>query len=301
MKVVAAVEFNKVKEQGIQALYPGKQLSDFDVNKLAISVLSSGFKGLDDFKMLKKDRGELILLGARPSQGKSGLGFQIATQVAEHSKVHIFSLEMDHESIVSRQASIALDKPLDYIQRGLAPADELDAVKARLARLNCIVDDEPGLNIHQICSRARDIHSVSKTSLIVVDYIQIIAHNRGNNIAAELGEISAGLKALAKELRIPVIALSQLNRNSELREDGTPQLADLKGSGSLEQDADVVLLLHRPEDTPSTAIINVAKNRNGPTGEVELYFAAGQCRFLELTKTPKTILRKVVDNQDSLD
>ncbi len=262
-------------------LYHGKQISEFNPSNLKVEVTSSGFPSLDMYKLLKKNRSELIIIGARPSQGKSGLGFQIATNVAEYGKSHIFSLEMDHESIVARQASISLNKPLDYIQNGMAGAIELGSIKDKLRALNCIIDDRAGLNIQQICDAARMEYKRSKTDLIVVDFIQIVDYDRKGNRAIELAAISGGLKNLAKELRIPVIALSQLNRNSENREDGTPQLSDLKESGSLEQDADVVLLIHRTKDTPGTAKIIVAKNRNGPTGEIEMQFAMGQCRFID--------------------
>lgn len=262
-------------------LYPGKQLSDFDSNRLKIDVLPSGFTSLDEYKLLKRNRGELIIIGARPSQGKSGLGFQIATNVAKNGKSHIFSLEMDHESIVARQASISLNKPLDFIQGGSANPEQLNAVKTELARLNCIVDDEASLNVYQICDRAKMQYKKHKTDLIVIDFIQIVDFDRKGNRAIELASISMALKNLAKELRIPVIALSQLNRQSEFREGGEPMLSDLKESGSLEQDADVVLLIHRSKDSPSLAKIIVAKNRNGPTGEINMQFAQGQCRFID--------------------
>lgn len=265
-----------------QLLYPGRQLSDFDPKRLAIDIIPSGFSSLDKFKLLKKNRGELILIGARPSQGKSGLGFQIATAVAQYGKSHIFSLEMDHESIVARQASITMNRPLDYIQGGLAGSSELNAVKASLERLNCIVDDRANLNIYQICDAARMQNKKHRTDLIVVDYVQIVATDQSDySRAVALGRVSTELKNLAKELRIPIIALSQLNRSSEFREDGTPQLSDLKESGQLEQDADVVLLIHRHRDTPTTAKIIIAKNRNGPTGDVIMEFASGQCRFID--------------------
>lgn len=274
-----------------QLIYPGKQLSDFDPSKLAIDIIPSGFPSLDKFKLLKHNRGELIIIGARPSQGKSGLGFQIATSVAECGKAHIFSLEMDHESIVARQASIVMNKPLDYIQSGEAELPELQNVKAALMKLNCVVDDRPSLNVYQICDAARMQNKKSRTDLIVVDYIQIVAtENNAYSRAIALGKVSNELKNLAKELRIPVVALSQLNRQAEFREDGTPQLSDLKESGSLEQDADVVLLIHRSKDSPGSAKIIIAKNRNGPTGEVDMEFAAAQCRFIDRRNIVDTTL-----------
>jgi replicative DNA helicase len=288
-----AEQMNKIKEDPNYAeklLYPGRRLSEFDGNSLKIEVIPSGFPSLDGYKLLKRNRGELIIIGARPSQGKSGLGFQIATQVAEVGKSHIFSLEMDHESIVARQASISLKKPLDYVQRYGIPPAEINRVKALLERINCIVDDTSSLNVHQICDRARNEYKRSKTDVIVIDYLQIVNCDWKSNRAVELGTITQTLKNLAKELRVPIIALSQLNRNSEYREDGTPQLADLKESGSLEQDADVVLLIHRSKDSPTTAKIIVAKNRNGPTGEVEMTFAPGQAKFVDSNPLDNDVL-----------
>lgn len=262
-------------------LYPGNQLGDFDSSKLKIDILPCGFPSLDEKKFLKRNRGELILIGARPSQGKSGLGFQIATGVAKHGKVHVFSLEMDHESVAARQVSIAINRPLDYIQSGRVTVSEVERTRLDLSKLNFVIDDRSTLNIYQICDAARMQNKKGKTDLIVIDYIQIISYDRKANIVAELGEISLQLKNLARELRIPIIALSQLNRNSEYREAGEPQLSDLKGSGQLEQDADIVALIHRTKEEPTLAKIIIAKNRNGSTGEVEMEFAPAQVRFID--------------------
>lgn len=265
-----------------QLIYPGKQLSDFDETKLKVDVLPSGFPSLDEKKLLKRGRGELIIIGARPGTGKSAIGFQIATYVAKYGKAHIFSLEMDHESVAARQMSVAMNRPLDFIQSGYASEDDLEEARNELKKLNCIVDDRTGMNVNQICDAARMQNKKCKTDLIVIDYIQIInTDNSDYSRAIALGKVSGELKNLAKELRVPVIALSQLNRQSEFREDGTPQLSDLKESGSLEQDADSVLLVHRPKDTPLVAKIIIAKNRNGPAGEVTMQFADAQCRFID--------------------
>ncbi len=259
----------KVKENpsfGDTLLYPGKQLADFDMSKLKMIITPSGFPSLDELKFLKEDRGELIIIGARPGQGKSGLGFQIGTNIAKFGKTHIFSLEMGHESVLCRQVAITMNKPLDYIQSGTAKSEELQVAKESLMSINCIVDDRSGLNIYQICDAARMQNKKHKTDLIVVDYIQIVATDTSDySRASAVGKISSALKELSKELNIPIIALSQLNRNSENREDGIPQMSDLKESGQIEQDADVILLIHRPKEIPTTAKIIVA----------------GQCRFID--------------------
>lgn len=276
---------NQIKEDPSsidQILYPGKNISDFEISDLRIDVMQSGFTTFDRMKILKKGRGEFVILGARPSQGKSGLGFQIATQVASYCKVHIFSLEMEHESVAARQMAIMMNKPIDYIQNGGAESKSGEEAKERLNQLNLVIDDRSSLNVYQICDAARQQNKKSPTSLIVIDYLQIISDTeKDGNRARSLATISWELKCLARELRVPVLALSQLNRQSEFREGGRPQSSDLKESGALEQDADVVLLIHRAENTPGTATVIVAKNRNGPTGDINMNFAPSMCRFTD--------------------
>lgn len=280
-----ADQINDIKEDPTvidRILYPGKQLADFKLKDLKIDVMPSGFSSFDTKKIFKRGRGEFIVLGARPSQGKSGLGFQIGTNIASNEKVHIFSLEMEHESVAARQLAIAINKPIDWIQNGNAESPIGEAARKKMTELNLVIDDRSGLNVYQICDAARQQNKKSKTSLIIIDYLQIIADdNKDGNRSRTLATISWELKCLARELRIPVLALSQLNRQSEFREGGRPQSSDLKESGALEQDADVVLLIHRPEDTPNTATIIVAKNRNGPTGDINMQFAPAQCRFID--------------------
>jgi replicative DNA helicase len=280
---------NKLKEDPLEfdkILYPGTQLSDFDITKLRIEILPSGFKSFDDKKIFKKGRGEFIILGARPSQGKSGLGFQIATQISTFAKCHIFSLEMEHESVAARQMAITMNKSIDYIQNGGAESKLGEEAKAKLNKLNLVIDDRSGLNVYQICDAAKRQHKKAPTSLIVIDYLQIIADTeKDGNRARTLATISWELRCLARELRVPVLALSQLNRQSEFREGGRPQSSDLKESGALEQDADVILLIHRPEDTPGAATIIVSKNRNGPTGDIPMNFAPSMCRFTDIDES----------------
>ncbi len=270
-------------------LYPGKQLSDFDINNMITQNLNSGFPSLDDMQVFKQGSGELIILGARPSQGKSGLGFQIAMNVAKWGKSHVFSLEMSHESVAARQMAIYKNWPLDFIQSGKRTVEVLESARKDLEKFNCVIDDRAGLNVHQICDAARMQNKKHRTNLIVVDYVQIVATEEDSySRAVAVGKISSELKNLAKELRIPVIALSQLNRSSEVRNiktgdtrQGEPDMSQLKESGQLEQDADVVLLIHRTKDTPRSAKLIIAKNRNGPTGEVMMDFDPAKCKFID--------------------
>lgn len=261
-------------------LNPGKQISSFTPEDLLIEVLPSGFPSFDENLVLKKGRGELILIGARPSHGKSALLFQMASNIARKGKAHVFSLEMDHSSIVTRQISSIINRPIQAVQRGLH-ISEIQKAKDILDTWNCHVDDRSGLTIEEICYSARQENKRGKTDAIFIDYVQIISTEKGHNRANEVALVSSQLKGLAKELRIPVIVASQLNRNNEMRENKLPQLSDLKESGALEQDADVVILLYRDPVKPNEASINIAKHRNGPTKELIMEYAPAQTRFID--------------------
>lgn len=262
------------------ALYPGKQLSEFDENGLTIKILPTGFESFDSNMVVKKNRGELILIGARPSHGKSALLFQLATNISRYSKSHVFSLEMDHESVATRQIAAVGNVSIDSIQGGYH-TELVQRGREELAKLDFFIDDRSGLTVEEICYAARMENKRSRTAAIFIDYIQIIKTEKSYNRATEIAMISGQLKELAKELRIPVIVASQLNRNNEFRDNKTPQLSDLKESGSLEQDADVVILLYRDPQAPRVASVNIAKNRNGPTKELQMeYYPARTC-FLE--------------------
>lgn len=269
-----------------QILMPGKALHDVDLNKLRIQVLDSGFPSLDaEYMLLKKSEGELIIVGGRPSVGKSALMFQLALYVSKSSPVHVFSLEMGHASIVRRLIAQMIGKPISAIQRGFVNPKELVAAKESLKNYDYHIDDTGGLNVDDIMDRAKSRHRKVGTGLIVVDYLQIISKAKGHSTAAEYGEISAKLKTLAKEIGCPIIAGSQLNRQCESRDDKRPMLSDLKESGSIEQDADIVLGLYseykytrlRPGETD----VLVLKNRNGPTGEVTLKYHPGSTQFVD--------------------
>ncbi len=262
-------------------LYPGRQLADFDANGLKVDVMSSGFPSLDKAMLLKRNRGELIIIAARPSKGKSALACQIASHVAQQGRVHMFSLEMDLDSIAARHVAAKMNRPLDWVQNGGATLEDVTRIKAEFGSLNYLIDDEAGLNIYQIVERAKAWHKRSPTSMILIDYVQIVDYDQKGVRALELAKVSHECAKLAKGLKIPVVMLSQLNRMSEVREDGKPALADLKESGSLEQDADVVLLIHPNKENRERVTFIMAKNRNGPTGEINMGFAPSQCRFID--------------------
>lgn len=261
-----------------QLIYKGKQLANYNVDDLKIDVLPSGFPSFDKMLLFKKNRGELIFIGARPSAGKSSLLFQLATNMARKGRVMVTSLEDSHEAIATRQTAAVLNKSIDVIQHGAIDRKELLDAQEFLANLNFVIDDEGGLNVFQICERARMQHSKEALVAVFIDYIQIIKSERKNSRAEDVAAISSELKALAKELKLPVIVASQLNRNADQRESKKPQLSDFKESGAIEQDADVALLIHREG---ADAEIIVAKNKNGPTGSVLMQYKAPQCRFID--------------------
>ncbi len=240
---------------------------------------------------------EMIVLAARPSMGKTALGLNIAEYIALHDElpVAVFSLEMSKESLMVRMLCSRAHVSNTNIRRGwLSERDfqHLSSAGAALHRAPIHIDDTSSLGILQLRARARRLHKQKGIKLVVVDYLQLMtAPTRHNdNRQQEVSVISKGLKALAKELKIPVLVLAQLSRKVEDRGvNAAPKISDLRESGSIEQDADVCILLHRPQkevanadgtynDAANTVAI-VAKNRNGPTGEVPLVFIRSWTRF----------------------
>lgn len=265
-------------------------------NDPGVLGISTGFVDLD--KMLGGlEPSEYILLAARPSMGKTACSLQIARHVAGLGKgsVLFFSLEMSKEMLVDRY--VCADAKLSHtkLKRRELTEEEWDKgsqALIRLSQLDLIIDDRTNTT-SGIRSIARKIKRSRGLALIVVDYLQFLADKpeRGQNSQNDIvSAISKRLKDLAKELQVPLIALSQLNRSTERRGDHRPMLSDLRDSGSLEQDADQVWFIHRPEyydpdDKPGIAEIIVAKNRNGPTGVIELSFVKKYAMFGNLAKT----------------
>ncbi len=242
--------------------------------------LTTGFVGLDKI-LAGIAPASLVVLGARPSMGKTAFALSIAAHVAQQAPVLLFSLEMDHDEITGRL--VAADARVDATKMRTGEFSEDDWSKigrsfGRLADRQLWVDDTPALTSNDVRARARRIHSrAGGLGLIVVDYLQLLAGRVGaENRQVEVAEMSRSLKILARELRTPVLALSQLSRNLENRSDKRPMLADLRESGSIEQDADVVMFLYRDEvydpNTPDggMAEVIVSKHRNGPTGKARL-------------------------------
>jgi len=267
--------------------------------------LSTGFTDLD--KMTTGFHGgEMIVIAARPSMGKTSLAMNIAEHVALDLKlpVGVFSLEMSADSLVLRMLCSRARVNLRDIREGfLAERDfpKLTAVAGKMAAAPLFIDDTAGLSILQLRAKARRMHQQHDVKLFVIDYLQLLRSTakRAENRQQEIADISQGIKALAKELKVPVIVLAQLNRELEKRGPGEkPKLSDLRESGSIEQDADLVGLLYKPKmgkeddedpgEQPNYDAVPVnlliAKQRNGPTGDVHLTFLKGFTRYENAAK-----------------
>jgi replicative DNA helicase len=256
----------------------------------AVTGLGSGYIDLDD-KTGGFHPGQLIVLAARPSMGKTALALNIADHVSVELNIPVLfvSLEMGHIEIADRLLCARSRVDGSKIKRGvgLGPRDLSALGKAFqvLSEHAMFIDDTPSRTAMQIAASARRIRRRNEIGLLVVDYIQLVDSDETRDSRQEqIAKISRRLKGLARELSIPLIALSQLNRGVESREDKRPRMADLRESGAIEQDADIVLLLHRPEyydanDQPGVAEVIVAKNRNGPTGTISLTFLNKITRF----------------------
>lgn len=256
----------------------------------------TGFQELDN-KTAGLQKSDLIILAARPSMGKTSLALDIARNAAlrHNVPVGIFSLEMSSQQLVDRM--LAAESRVDAwkLRTGKLTLDE-DFARIRdslssLSQAPIFIDDEPSNSIIKMRSVARRLKSEHSIGLIIVDYLQLMTPTKNyDSMVNQVTEISRSLKALARELDIPVLALSQLSRAVEAR-GGRPRLSDLRDSGSIEQDADVVAFIHREDkykddsDKPNIAEILIEKHRNGPTGKVELYFDDKKSTFLPIDKT----------------
>ncbi|MDA1079616.1 MAG: replicative DNA helicase [bacterium] len=244
----------------------------------------TGFADLDE-TLAGLQSSNLVILAARPGMGKTAFALNIAhhVSVAAKRRVGIFSLEMSREELVDRLLVSQADIDAWRLKTGrLNQQDYLKLSDAMgvLAESALFIDDTPGLSVFEMRTRARRLMSEHHIDLLVVDYLQLSHGRTRDNRVTEVGEISQGLKNIARELKIPVLALSQLSRAIENRGEKTPQLSDLRESGSIEQDADVVMFLYRKDDDiPESVSIKIAKHRNGPLGEVDLFFRGDRIKF----------------------
>jgi replicative DNA helicase len=296
-------EMLSMKEQVMASLESIEKLFE---DRGALTGISTGFRDIDKLTS-GLHRSEMIVIAARPSMGKTALAMNIAEHAAIEAKlaVAIFSLEMSAQQLVQRmlcsRARVNLARTRDGF---LAEADfsKLTHAASRLAEAKIFIDDTAGLSILELRAKARRLKAQQDVQLIIVDYLQLLrstSRRAQDNRQLEISEISAGLKGLAKELAIPIIVVAQLNRNPEIRTGsgkGVPRLADLRESGSIEQDADLVGLLVREEyyadsdeertELEGKAELIIAKQRNGPIGQVKLTFLKDFTRFEDRAEDP---------------
>ncbi len=244
----------------------------------------TGFKDLDNV-LAGLQRSNLLILAARPGVGKTTLALNIARNVAINNKrsVGIFSLEMSKEELVDRLLVAQADIDAWKMKTAKLNSDEftrLSEAMGVLAEAPLYIDDTPALSILEMRTKARRLQVDAGIDLLIVDYLQLARSRNLENRVQEVAEISQGLKNLARELKIPVLALSQLSRAVEQRERKRPQLADLRESGSIEQDADVVMFLWREnEEEIGKIYLDIAKHRNGPLGQVQFHFKGDRVSF----------------------
>ena len=282
-------------------------------SKQPITGVATGFIDLD-YLTAGLHPSDFIILAARPSMGKTALALNIAQNVAirgaregdPKKRVAFFSLEMSREQLVQRMLCSEADVDAQRLRAGGDDKDKDNAdiwnklwvAADRLSGAQIFIDDTPGLSIMEMRSKSRRLQAEGGLDLMVIDYLQLmqgsVGRNNSDNRQQEVSEISRGLKALARELNVPVLALSQLSRSVEARQVKKPMLSDLRESGSLEQDADIVMFLYRDdyykaaeeEPTHITELI-VAKHRNGPVGRVNLFFKNECTKFISLSRRPE--------------
>jgi replicative DNA helicase len=260
-----------------------------------ITGVPTGYQELDKI-LLGLQPSSLVIVGARPAMGKTSfaLGMLAHVGVVAQRPALLFSLEMGHLELTQRLLASEAEVNGQSLQTGRIRAQDWAKIGAAVTKLSSapiFIDDNPNLTVMDIRARARRLKkSEGDLGLVVVDYLQLMTgRSRAENRQTEVAEISRGLKILARELEVPVVALSQLSRNLESRQDKRPMLSDLRESGSLEQDADVVLFLYReseynddlPIDEADDALVEVAKHRNGPTGKANLIFLKQYARFVD--------------------
>lgn len=274
------------------------RLDSLHKDKESLRGIPTGFGGIDNI-LAGLQRSDLIILAARPSMGKTSLALNIAQNIATKQgvPVGIFSLEMSKEQLIDRM--LASEAGIDSWKLRTGNLEDRDFEKINkamglLAEAPLYIDDSPMANVMEMRTKARRLQSEHDLGLIVVDYLQLMsARTNSDNRVQEISEISRGLKGLARELNVPVIALSQLSRSVEQRNPKIPQLSDLRESGSIEQDADVVMFIYREDyyeketEKKNIAEVLIKKHRNGPTGDVELFFQPEQTLFKSIDRVHK--------------
>lgn len=273
-----------------------ERIEELHRNKGDIRGVKTGYRDLDNMTA-GLQRSDLIILAARPAMGKTTLVTNLAYNVATIAKqsVLFFSLEMSKEQLVDRMLADASGVDAWNIRTGNLSDDDFSKLSEAMGELSeapIFIDDTPGMSVLEMRTKARRAMHEHPLGLIIIDYLQLMqgTNRDGGNRVQEVSEISRGLKLIARELNVPVIALSQLSRSVESRSPQIPQLADLRESGSIEQDADIVMFIYReayynPEtERENITDLFIAKHRNGPTGKIELYFHPERLRFMSLDR-----------------
>lgn len=264
-------------------------------NNGSVTGIATGFLDLD-YRTAGMQPSDLVLIAARPSMGKTAFVLNIAQYVAfkQNKAVAIFSLEMSKEQLINRMLSLESKVSGQNIRTGQLSDSEWEKLAETagiIGQSNLMIDDTPGITIVELRSKCRKFKLERGLDMIIIDYLQLMSGGgRSESRQQEISEISRSLKAIARELNVPVLALSQLSRAVEQRPDHRPMLSDLRESGAIEQDADVVMFLYRDDyynketDKPGVAEVIIAKQRNGPIGTVELAWLADYTKFANLQK-----------------
>ena len=271
------------------------RLEELNENKGSIAGLKTGYPDIDR-TTAGLHQSDLLILAARPAMGKTALALNMARNVAQINQkaVLIFSLEMSKEQLVNRMLSDISGVGGFKLETGNFDDSDFEKISEamnELSQLPIFIDDTPGMTIMEMRTKARRVAHEHDLGIIVVDYLQLMSGSSKrsmDNRVQEISEISRGLKLIARELKVPVIALSQLSRSVESRESKIPMLSDLRESGSIEQDADIVMFLYREDyydketERQNIADLFIAKHRRGATGQIELYFDKERVRFMSL-------------------
>ena len=270
-------------------------IEDVAKTKSSVSGVSTGFRDLDR-QLGGFRKGQLIIVAARPAMGKTSFALNVAFNAAmlHDMKVGIFTLEMANEELLLRLLSCSAEIPMDTLLKGYGMSQEkilrVTQYAEELGKKDIYIDDNGANSVMDIRAKSRRLKAEIKgLDLIIIDYLQLMTSRRpGESRQQEISEISRGLKVLAKELELPVVALSQLNRGLESRDDKRPKLSDLRESGAIEQDADIVMFIYRDDyynketEKPGVSEIIIGKNRHGATGSVELKFIHEFTQFKDL-------------------
>ncbi len=262
----------------------------------AVTGIPTGFLDLD-YKTAGLQPSDLILIAARPAMGKTAFVLNIAQHVAFHQNktVAIFSLEMSKEQLVNRMFSLESNVDAQHLRTGQLNDEEWEKLiesAGIIGRSNLFIDDTPGITVAELRTKCRKLSLEKNLSMIIIDYLQLMSGSgRSESRQQEISEISRSLKGLARELNVPVLALSQLSRAVEQRPDKRPMMSDLRESGAIEQDADIIMFIYRDDyynhdsEKKDTAEIIIAKQRSGPIGTVELAWLPYYTKFANLDKS----------------